>query len=174
MPILRSVRHFARRCLPVAVAVLTPLALAPTARPQGLNTIAVELETLPSSYSTLATALRAAGLNTALAGPGPFTVFAPSDVAFGQLPPGTVETLLQPANRDQLTRILTYHVVPGRITSFDLRPGQSATLTTLAGLPLRVQVGADGSIRVNEANVNLADIPVSNGVIHGIDGVLLP
>ncbi|ABC98520.1 fasciclin [Synechococcus sp. 65AY6Li] len=174
MPILRSVRHFARRCLPVAVAVLTPLALAPTARPQGLNTIAVELETLPSSYSTLATALRAAGLNTALAGPGPFTVFAPSDVAFGQLPPGTVETLLQPANRDQLTRILTYHVVPGRITSFDLRPGQSATLTTLAGLPLRVQVGADGSIRVNGANVNLADIPVANGVIHGIDGVLLP
>jgi len=174
MPIFRSVWHFARRCLPVAVAVLTPLALAPTARPRGLNTIAIELETLTSSYSTLATALRTAGLNTALAGPGPFTVFAPSNVAFGQLPPGTVETLLQPANRAQLTRILTYHVVPGRITSFDLRPGQSTTLTTLAGLPLRVQVGADGSIRVNGANVNLADIPVSNGVIHGIDGVLLP
>ncbi len=95
-------------------------------------------------------------------------------MAFGQLPPGTVETLLQPASRAQLTRILTYHVVPGRITSFDLRPGQSTTLTTLAGLPLQVRVGSDGSIRVNGANVNLADIPVSNGVIHGIDGVLLP
>jgi len=147
MPIFPSVQRLVRRWIPVA-AVLTPLVFAPVARPQGLNTIAVELETLPSSYSTLAAALRAAGLNTALAGPGPFTVFAPSDVAFGQLPPGTVETLLQPANRAQLTRILTYHVVPGRITSFDLQPGQSATLTTLAGLPLRVQVGSDGSIRV--------------------------
>ncbi|MEN9230116.1 MAG: fasciclin domain-containing protein [Thermostichus sp. DG02_5_bins_236] len=158
----------------VAAALTTVLASAPIAQTQGLNTIPVELETLPGSYSTLAAALQAAGLNTALAGPGPFTVFAPSNVAFGQLPAGTVDSLLQPANRGQLTRILTYHVVPGRITSFDLQPGQSATLTTLAGLPLQVQVGSDGSITVNGANVNVGDIPVSNGVIHGIDGVLLP
>ncbi|MEN9224424.1 MAG: fasciclin domain-containing protein [Thermostichus sp. HHBFW_bins_43] len=169
-----SVFNPIQRWIPVAAAVVASFAFAPVAQPQGLNTIPVELETLPSSYSTLAAALQAAGLNTALAGPGPFTVFAPSDVAFGQLPAGTVESLLQPANRDQLTRILTYHVVPGRITSFDLQPGQSATLTTLAGLPVQVQVGSDGSITVNGANVNVGDIPVANGVIHGIDGVLLP
>ncbi len=174
MPVFRSVQDLVGRWIPVAAAVVTSFVVAPIAQPQGLNTIPVELETLPSSYSTLAAALQAAGLNTALAGSGPFTVFAPSNVAFGQLPAGTVDTLLQPANRNQLTRILTYHVVPGRITSFDLQPGQSATLTTLAGLPLQVQVGSDGSITVNGANVNLADIPVSNGVIHGIDGVLLP
>jgi uncharacterized surface protein with fasciclin (FAS1) repeats len=169
-----SVLSSIQRWIPVAAAVVTSFVFAPIAQPQRLNTIPVELETLPSSYSTLAAALQAAGLNTALAGSGPFTVFAPSDVAFRQLPAGTVDSLLQPANRNQLTRILTYHVVPGRITSFDLQPGQSATLTTLAGLPLQVQVGSDGSITVNGANVNLADIPVSNGVIHGIDGVLLP
>ncbi|MCF2972420.1 fasciclin domain-containing protein [Synechococcus sp. Nb3U1] len=169
-----SVFSSVQRWIPVAAAVVASFAFAPVARPQGLNTIPVELETLPSGYSTLAAALQAAGLNTALAGSGPFTVFAPSDVAFGRLPAGTVESLLQPANRGQLTRILTYHVVPGRITSFDLQPGQSATLTTLAGLPLQVQVGSDSSITVNGANVIVGDIPVSNGVIHGIDGVLLP
>ncbi|MGQ9836668.1 MAG: fasciclin domain-containing protein [Cyanobacteriota bacterium] len=169
-----SVLGFMQRWISAAAVATTVFSFAPIAQPQGLNTIPVELESLPSSYSTLAAALQAAGLNTALAGPGPFTVFAPSDVAFGQLPAGTVDSLLQPANREQLRRILTYHVVPGRITSFDLQPGQSATLTTLAGLPLQVQVGSDGSIRVNGANVNVGDIPVSNGVIHGIDGVLLP
>lgn len=167
-----SVLSSMQRCIPAALAATTVLAFAPIAQPRGLNTLPVELKSLSSSYSTLAAALQAAGLNTALA--GPFTVFAPSDVAFGQLPAGAVDSLLQPANREQLTPIPTYHGLPRRITSLALQPGQSAPLTTLAGLPVQVQVGSGGSIRVNGANVNVGDIPVSNGVIHGIDGVLLP
>ncbi len=154
--------------------VLGVSGLALPAQTQGLNTVTVELETLVGGFSTIAAALQVSELNTALAGSGPFTVFAPSDVAFANLPAGTVESLLEPANRHLLTRILTYHVVPGRITSFDLSPGQSVEVQTLAGIPLQVEVDGAGGIKVNGANVVAGDIPASNGVIHGIDGVLLP
>lgn len=167
---------FLNHGIPVtALAVLVGLtAVALPAQPQELNTITVELETLEGGFTTIAAALLASELNTALAGSGPFTVFAPSDIAFANLPAGTVESLLEPQNRGTLTNILTYHVVPGRITSFDLSPGQSVEVTTLAGIPLQVEVDASGGITVNGANVISADIPASNGVIHAVDGVLLP
>lgn len=158
----------------VVLSVLGSSMVGIPAQTQGLNTVTVEIETLISGFSTIAAALQASDLNTALAGSGPFTVFAPSDVAFANLPAGTVESLLEPQNRGLLTRILTYHVVRGRITSFDLNPGDALELTTLAGIPIQVVVDAGGGIKVNGANVVAGDIPASNGIIHGIDGVLMP
>jgi uncharacterized surface protein with fasciclin (FAS1) repeats len=110
-----------------------------------------------------------------LNGAGPFTVFAPTDAAFAALPAGTVESLLLPENLAQLQNILTYHVVPGAITS-DQILGRRVTVETVQGGTLTVngQVGKVGNVRVNDANVIIPDIIASNGVIHAIDGVLLP
>jgi uncharacterized surface protein with fasciclin (FAS1) repeats len=122
-------------------------------------------------FNTLAAALKAAGLVDALKGPGPFTVFAPTDEAFAKLPPGTVENLLKPENKDQLRKILTYHVVTGRVTAKDVVKLDSAK--TLEGGSLSIQAG-DSGVMVNNARVTKTDIPASNGVIHVIDAVLLP
>jgi len=122
------------------------------------------------SFTTLAAALEAAGLVETLKGEGPFTVFAPTDEAFAALPEGTVETLLEPENRDQLTAILTYHVVPGKVMSGDLSDGMEAE--TVNGAP--VTISTDDGVMVNDATVTAADIEASNGVIHVIDSVLLP
>ena len=122
------------------------------------------------SFSTLLAAAEAAGLVETLRGEGPFTVFAPTDEAFAALPEGTVETLLMDENRDQLTEILTYHVVPGAVMSGDLSDGMEAE--TVAGMP--VTISTEGGVTVNEASVVQADIEASNGVIHVIDSVLLP
>lgn len=122
-------------------------------------------------FTTLATALQTAGLVDTLKGEGPFTVFAPTDEAFGKLPAGTVEELLKPENRDKLTAILTYHVVPGKVTS-----GQVAGLEmagTVNGAKLYIAI-KDGRVRINDATVVQADVGASNGVIHVIDRVLLP
>lgn len=136
------------------------------------NTIAVELETQNDGFSTLSAALKATGLNRDLSGRGPFTIFAPTDEAFAALPPGTVQSLLRPENRHKLVKILTYHVVPGEVSSFDARSGQPRTLS---GDPVRLQVSRGGAdIRVNSAQVIVADIPARNGVIHAIDQVLIP
>lgn len=140
----------------------------------GVRSIADELQTANNAFSTLSAAVRTAGLTTALAGRGPFTVFAPTDEAFRQLPTGTVRSLLRPENRGTLTKILTYHVVPGRINSFGLRPGSVLRLRTLEGKPLTVRVSDASEISVNGAKVILADIPARNGIIHGISSVLLP
>ncbi|MBT8419080.1 MAG: fasciclin domain-containing protein [Silicimonas sp.] len=122
------------------------------------------------SFSTLVAAVEAAGLVDTLKGEGPFTVFAPTDDAFAALPEGTVENLLKPENKDQLTAILTYHVVPGKVMSGDLSDGMSAT--TVQGSD--VMIDLDGGVMVEEANVVTADIETSNGVIHVIDKVILP
>jgi uncharacterized surface protein with fasciclin (FAS1) repeats len=140
----------------------------------GVRTIADELITANDAFSTLSTAISAAGLTQALAGRGPFTIFAPTDEAFKALPQGTVPTLLRRENRAQLTRILTYHVVPGNITTFDLTPGQTLRLRTLAGQSLTVRVSGASEVFVNGVKVVLADIPARNGTIHGIGAVLLP
>lgn len=139
-----------------------------------LNNIATELSFNSGAFSTLLAAAKAAGLDGALATGGPFTIFAPTNEAFAALPAGTVQTLLKPENRSQLANILTYHVVPGRISSLSLAPNSNATVRTLQGKTLRVSVNATGEITVNGARVVIADIPASNGVIHGIQGVLLP
>lgn len=134
-------------------------------------------------HSTLVAAVQAAGLVETLSGPGPFTVFAPTNAAFAQLPAGTVESLIQPANRAALTRILTYHVVAGRVSAADLDAqidagGGRAALTTVQGATLTAtREGA--SIRLTDASggtamVTATDINGSNGVIHVIDTLVMP
>ena len=122
------------------------------------------------SFGTLVAAVQAAGLVDVLKGDGPFTVFAPTDDAFAALPEGTVESLLQEENRDQLVAILTYHVVAGKVMSTDLSDGMTAT--TVQGGDITIDL-SDG-VKVNGANVVAADVEASNGVIHVIDAVILP
>ena len=130
----------------------------------------VDTATEAGDFSTLLAAAEAAGLVETLKGDGPFTVFAPTDDAFAALPEGTVDTLLMPENKDQLTSILTYHVVPGKVMSGDLSNGMTAE--TVQGS--EVTIGTEGGVTVNDANVVTADIEASNGVIHVIDGVIMP
>lgn len=129
----------------------------------------VDVAAEAGSFTTLIQALEAADLVEVLAGEGPFTVFAPTDEAFAALPEGTLEKLLLPENREQLTQILTYHVVPGKVLSNDLKAGE---VVTVEGSPVEISL-ADG-VKVNDANVVTADIEAVNGVIHVIDKVILP
>ncbi len=131
----------------------------------------VDTAVAAGSFTTLVAAVQAAGLVDTLKSPGPFTVFAPTDDAFAALPAGTVDSLLLPENRDQLTSILTYHVVPGTFPASSL-VGQRGRLVTVQGQGLHVD-GTNG-VRVNSANVITPDVFASNGVIHVIDSVLLP
>ena len=123
------------------------------------------------SFNTLVAAVQAAGLVDALKGDGPLTVFAPTDEAFAALPAGTLDSLLKPENKDQLTAILLYHVVPGKVMSSDLKGTVNAE--TLQGSTVEV-VASMGKVTVNGANVVSADVAASNGVIHVIDAVILP
>lgn len=130
--------------------------------------IALAVET--ESLSTLVAGVTAADLVATLQGEGPFTVFAPTNEAFAALPEGTLETLLKPENKDQLVAILTYHVVSGKVMSTDLSDGMKAA--TVNGAEITITT-ADGA-KVNGANVVMADIEASNGVVHVIDAVILP
>ena len=131
----------------------------------------VDVAASNDQFSTRGAAVSAAGLVDTLKGPGPFTVFAPTNAAFDALPAGTVDSLLLPENRDQLVAILTYHVVPGAITS-DQLAGQRLDVATVNGATVHIN-GTHG-VRVNSSTVTTADIMASNGVIHVIDRVLLP
>ena len=122
-------------------------------------------------FNTLAAALGAAGLVETLKGPGPFTVFAPTDDAFAKLPDGTVENLLKPENKAQLTAVLTYHVVPGKVMAEDVVKLDEAK--AVSGKMLKIKVDG-GKVRINDATVTAADVPASNGVIHVVDSVILP
>lgn len=122
------------------------------------------------SLTTLVTAVKAAGLVETLSGKGPFTVFAPTNEAFKALPKGTLEMLLKPENKAKLVKVLTYHVVPGKVTAKDVKSG---SVKTVEGSPVTAKVDA-GKVTINTASVTQADIPASNGVIHVIDKVLLP
>ncbi len=122
-------------------------------------------------FNTLVAAVQAAGLVETLQGEGPFTVFAPTDAAFAKLPEGTVESLLKPENKDQLVAILTYHVVPGKVTSADIA-GKKLDADTVEGQAIAID--ATDGVKVNDATVVGADVMASNGVIHVIDTVLLP
>jgi uncharacterized surface protein with fasciclin (FAS1) repeats len=134
-------------------------------------------------HTTLVAAVKAADLVDTLSGKGPFTVFAPTNDAFAKLPAGTVDTLLKPENKGQLTQVLTYHVVPGRLTAKDLmaaveKGGGKAMLKTVEGEDLTVEI-KDGSLWIWDAKGDAAKITIknvmqSNGVIHVIDTVLLP
>jgi len=131
----------------------------------------VDTAVAAGQFKTLAAALKAAGLVETLKGAGPFTVFAPTDEAFAKLPPGTVENLLKPENKEKLVAILTYHVVPAKATSKDVA-GMS-TAKTVNGKELKLKA-EDGKVMVDNATVTKADIEASNGVIHVIDTVLMP
>jgi uncharacterized surface protein with fasciclin (FAS1) repeats len=131
----------------------------------------VDTAVAAGSFETLAAALTAAGLIDTLKSEGPFTVFAPTDDAFAKLPAGTVESLLKPENKDQLTAILTYHVVSGKVMAADVVKLTSAT--TVNGADVAISV-ADGTVSVNNATVTATDIGATNGVIHVIDSVLIP
>ena len=133
------------------------------------ETIAAAAQATPD-LSTLVAALKAADLVSTLEGTGPFTVFAPTNQAFADIQP-TVDKLLEPANKAELKKVLTYHVVPGTYTSADLKNGQK--LKTVEGQDLTVSVKG-GTVKVNDATVEKADIETSNGVVHIIDGVLVP
>ncbi|NYT75650.1 fasciclin domain-containing protein [Alcaligenaceae bacterium] len=120
------------------------------------------------SFNTLVTAIKAAGLVETLKGPGPFTVFAPTDEAFAKIPKADLDALL--ANKKELTKVLTYHVVPGAMMAADVKPGM---VKTVEGSDLKISV-VDGKVMVNNAHVIKTDIKASNGVIHVIDTVLMP
>jgi len=123
-------------------------------------------------FSTLVAAITAAGLGETLAGEGPFTVFAPTNAAFAALPAGTLDSLLLPENKDQLTAILTYHVVPGTVMAADL-PATATDVATVNGATVSVVAAPEGAT-INGAKITAADVAASNGVIHVIDTVLLP
>jgi uncharacterized surface protein with fasciclin (FAS1) repeats len=123
------------------------------------------------SFKTLAAALKAADLIDTLKGPGPFTVFAPTDEAFAKLPPGTVDDLLKPENKEKLRAVLTYHVVSGKVAAADAMKLTSAK--TVQGQELTISTEG-GGVKIDGANVTKADIAASNGVIHVIDAVVLP
>ena len=122
------------------------------------------------NFTTLVAAVQAAGLVDTLKGPGPFTVFAPTDAAFAALPAGTVEDLLKPENKDKLVAILTYHVVPGKVMSTDLTEGMKAA-TVQGG---EVTFTLDGGAKINGTPISAVDIEATNGVIHVIDAVIMP
>jgi len=131
----------------------------------------VDTAVAAGSFKTLAAALQAAGLVDTLKGAGPFTVFAPTDDAFAKLPAGTVENLLKPENKAQLVKVLTYHVVPGKVMAADVTKLKEAK--TVQGGSLAIKVDG-GKVMVDNAQVVKTDIAASNGVIHVIDTVVLP
>jgi uncharacterized surface protein with fasciclin (FAS1) repeats len=153
-----------------SLALAGILAAAPPARAQQARDI-VDTAVAAGSFTTLAKALKAADLVATLKGPGPFTVFAPTDEAFAKLPAGTLDTLLKPENRTMLRRVLTYHVVPGKVMAADVVKISSAK--AVSGDTLSIKVSG-GTVTVDRARVVKTDIAATNGVIHVVDAVLLP
>ena len=154
----------------VAALVLTVAASGTTAVRAETRDV-VDTAIAAGSFKTLAKALDAAGLVTTLKGGGPFTVFAPTDEAFAKLPDGTLETLLKPENKEKLRRILTYHVVAGKVMAADVTKMSSAK--TASGDTLTIATH-DGMVMMGSSRVVKADIAASNGVIHVIDTVMMP
>jgi len=169
----------------LALAAAAAIAILPSAASAGSGTngnlVAAAMKS--KDHQTLVAAVKAAGLVDTLASGGPFTVFAPTDAAFAKLPAGTVDGLLQPANRDQLRAVLTYHVVPGKVTSAQLvqmigKQGGQAKLTTVQGGILTASLSG-GAVLITDAaggtaKVTAADLVQSNGIIHVTDAVSLP
>ena len=159
----------------------TSTSTTPTTMPASVETTIpaaktiVDIAASSPDFSTLVTAVKAAGLAGTLSGSGPYTVFAPTNAAFAKLPAATLASLLKPANKDQLAAILTYHVVPGTVMAKDVTPGMVKTVNG-ANITVTVDNGnvvlTDG--QGNKAKVVKTDIVASNGVIHVIDAVLLP
>ena len=163
-----------------APATMAPATDAPVTTPAPATTDAdiVDTAITAGDFTTLVAAVQAAGLEDTLRGDGPFTVFAPTDEAFAALPAGTVETLLEDPAGD-LTDILTYHVVPGEVPAADVVGLDGEAVTTVNGAAITIGVADDGSVTLTDAAGNdvavvVTDVQANNGVIHVIDGVLLP
>lgn len=161
------------RVFKTALAVLAiTVAFAGSARAESMaDKDIVEVAASAGNFKTLVAAVQAAGLVDVLKGEGPLTVFAPTDEAFAKLPAGTVENLLKPENKEKLTSVLTYHVVPGRVTAGEVVELNSAK--TVNGRSLRISARG-GQVMVDDARVTATDIMASNGIIHVIDSVVLP
>jgi uncharacterized surface protein with fasciclin (FAS1) repeats len=161
--------------LAMALAAAVLVAMAPftdnTTSDEHNHHNIVEVASETDNLSTLVAAVQAAELVETLSGEGPFTVFAPTNEAFEALPDGTLESLLEPENRDMLVDILTYHVVSGEVMSGDLSDGMMAE--TVQGSQITVNI-SDGNVSINDANVVAADVEASNGVVHVIDSVIMP
>ncbi len=155
--------------LTIAVLSLSPLIINNVSAASADQTV-VAIAASNADFSTLVTAVKAAGLVDTLNGAGPFTIFAPTNAAFAKLPKGTVEDLLKPENKAKLTAILTYHVVAGKVLAADVKTGK---VKTVQGGELDVKV-TDGGVTVDGAKVVKTDIIGKNGVIHVIDSVVLP
>ena len=152
------------------LALVVSLATSP-ARLVAQSKDIVDTAVAAGTFNTLAKALQAAGLVDTLKGQGPFTVFAPTDSAFAKLPAGTLDSLLKPENKQKLQRVLTYHVVPGKVMAADVVKLNQAK--AVSGDTIAV-AAKGGSVTVDAARVTQADVPASNGVIHVIDAVILP
>jgi uncharacterized surface protein with fasciclin (FAS1) repeats len=140
--------------------------------PANTSSNIVALAASNNSFTTLTSALKATGLAESLQKQGPFTIFAPTNQAFAALPKGTLDRLLQPENRETLTRILMYHLVPGELTASELKSGE---VKTVEGSAVNVKVNsAANQVRVNDARVLQPNIRASNGVIYAVNEVLLP
>ena len=167
--------HFTRKAsLPVA-ALLAASALALAVPTPARAADIVQTAVKAGQFKTLVAALKAAGLVSTLKGPGPFTVFAPTDAAFAKLPHGTVATLLKPGNKKTLIKILTYHVISGAAVSAKQAMAMKTPTSppTVEGATLQIKT-VNGKVMVNNATVIKADIKASNGVIHVINTVLMP
>ena len=156
------------RILALSAFIVTSFVVTPVRAESKSDIVAVA--SAAGSFNTLVAAVKAAGLVETLQGPGPFTVFAPTDEAFTKLPKGTVEDLLKPENKAKLVSILTYHVVPGKVMAADVKTMKAKTVN---GQELDVKVNA-GSVTVDDAKVVKTDVAASNGVIHVVDTVILP
>jgi uncharacterized surface protein with fasciclin (FAS1) repeats len=159
-----------RKTMMAALVALPILAACSSAQSESSKDI-VDTAAAAGQFNTLIAAAKAADLVDTLKSPGPLTVFAPTDAAFAALPAGTVDNLLKPENKAQLVKVLTYHVVSGKVTS-----GQVVTLdtaTTVEGGAVDIDA-SNGKVMINDAQVVQADVGASNGVIHVIDKVLLP
>jgi uncharacterized surface protein with fasciclin (FAS1) repeats len=162
---------------PPADAPITPPVVTPGEPPatpgpssSGETGSIVELAEGSDSFSTLSSAIKAAGLTETLSGDGPFTVFAPTNEAFAALPPGVLDSLLKPENKEVLVKVLSYHVVPQKLMAADL---QSGSVATVEGGDAKVTVAPEG-VTVNDAKVVQPDVEAKNGVIHAVDKVLVP
>jgi len=157
--------------VPLPAAVSSPAAMPESAAvpAQAATGNIVQVAQSAGQFNTLLAAVQAAGLTSTLEGPGPFTVFAPTDAAFAKIPKATLDAVL--ADKATLTKILTYHVVPGTVMSNQITNGQTAQ--TVEGQPVTFTVSG-GAVKVNDATVVKADVQAANGVIHAIDTVLMP
>jgi uncharacterized surface protein with fasciclin (FAS1) repeats len=174
-----SFAHRSLLTLAVATAVATPAvagnygdkqAAAPATQSQNAGTI-VDVAASNPQFSTLVAAVKAAGLVETLSGPGPFTVFAPTNEAFAKLPAGTLEDLLKPENKAKLASILTYHVVSGKVLAADAVKLDKATTVNGADADINV---AGSTVTIDGSKITATDVAASNGVIHVIDTVMLP